>query len=268
MRFRLFCQMFFFGLAAAAAPGLSHEFWIAPEKYQAPSGAPLIARLRNGEHFMGAEQPYLSHRIARFDLISSRGAERYEGRSGDMPALQAGPVGDGLWLLLHQTEPQTIRYDNWDAFQRFTEEKEIRGIRSQHLARGLPEAGFSERYTRYAKSLVAIGGGTGRDRETGLETEFVALANPYTTYLNTIPVRLLYQGGPRPHVQVEVFARGPDGGVTRQTVETSDTGEAAIPVLPGHQYLLNAVVLRPAPEGEDAVWESLWASLTFAVPGG
>ncbi|MFW8634642.1 DUF4198 domain-containing protein [Cribrihabitans pelagius] len=267
MRVRLFCQMFFFGLASAAAPGLCHEFWIAPEKYQAPSGTPLTARLRNGEHFKGAELPYLDHRIARFELISGSRALPYEGRSGDMPALQAGPVGDGLWLLLHQTEPQNIRYDDWEAFQTFAEEKGLSGIRARHLARGLPGAGFSERYTRYAKALAAISSGAGRDRETGLETEFVALENPYTSALTALPVRLLYQGGPRPRAQVEIFARAPDGSVTRTTAVTSQSGEAEIPVLPGHQYLLNAVVLRPAPDGEGPVWESLWASLTFAVPG-
>lgn len=260
--------MFFFGLAASAAvPGLCHEFWIAPEKYQAPSGTPLTARLRNGEHFSGAELPYLDFRIARSELIGNGEARPYKGRSGDMPALQAGAVDDGLWLLLHQTEPQTVRYEEWDAFQRFTENKGLTGTLDAHISRGLPETGFDERYTRYAKALVAIGGGPGSDRATGLEAELVALANPYTTASGTLPVRLLYQGNPRPNTQVEIFTRAPDGSVTRQTVKTSERGRAQIPLLPGHQYLLNAVVLRAAPEGEDHVWESLWASLTFAVPG-
>ena len=40
------------------------------------------------------------------------------------------------------------------------------------------------------------------------------------------------------------------------------------PVFPGRQYLADAVVLRavdPAASG-GAVWESLWAALTFATP--
>ena len=47
---------------------------------------------------------------------------------------------------------------------------------------------------------------------------------------------------------------------------TDAKGEAVIPVRPGHRYLLDAVVLREAPDGDGPVWESLWAAMTFAVP--
>jgi hypothetical protein len=43
---------------------------------------------------------------------------------------------------------------------------------------------------------------------------------------------------------------------------------ATVPVTAGHAYMLDAVVLRE-PEGVSnpgALWESLWANLTFAVP--
>jgi hypothetical protein len=39
-----------------------------------------------------------------------------------------------------------------------------------------------------------------------------------------------------------------------------------IPVKSGHEYLLDAVVLRAADPDDGAVWETLWAALTFAVP--
>ena len=47
-----------------------------------------------------------------------------------------------------------------------------------------------------------------------------------------------------------------------------DTGRAQVPVVAGSRYLLDAVVLRPlaADSLKDPTWESLWASLTFAVP--
>ena len=53
-------------------------------------------------------------------------------------------------------------------------------------------------------------------------------------------------------------------------LQTNAQGKAIIDVLPGHDYLLDAVVLR-VPEGgnnkkDDAVWESLWAATTFSVP--
>ena len=43
---------------------------------------------------------------------------------------------------------------------------------------------------------------------------------------------------------------------------------ARLPVRAGYEYLADAVVLRAVePKREtDAQWQSLWASLTFAVP--
>ncbi|UWQ55649.1 DUF4198 domain-containing protein [Leisingera caerulea] len=267
MQYRLFCSILCSGLVFGAMPVLSHEFWIEPEKYQEVSGAPVVARLHNGQAFNGAEQPYLDHRIARFDVMQGGAAAPYKGRMGDMPAFSAEMAQDGLAVLIHQTQPQTLTYDTWEDFQAFIDHKAFGDIRTRHQDRGLPDAGFSEQYTRYAKSLVAIGDGRGSDAATGLETEIIALANPYTDSLaEGLPVRVLYQGKPRPQAQVEVFAKAPDGSVAVTTRLTDAKGETVVVVTPGHSYLLDAVVLRPAPDGEDYVWESLWAALTFAVP--
>lgn len=259
----LFCA----GLLAGGSPVLSHEFWIAPDRYQVASGAPLTARLRNGEEFRGAEQPYLDHRIARFAVIRDGSAQPYTGRMGDMPAFAAPEMAEGLAVIVHQTRPRQLIYDSWEAFQAFADHKGFSGIRSDHRARGLPEAGFAEQYTRYAKALVAAGEGRGSDRAVGLETEIVALANPYTDALpQGLPVQVLYRGAPRPRAQVEIFAKAPGASVAITTLLTDDQGQANIPVTPGYRYLLDAVLLRPAPEDADYVWESHWASLTFALP--
>lgn len=267
MQIRLFCSILCAGLTLGAVPVLSHEFWIAPEKYQVASGDKVIARLRNGQEFKGAEQPYLDHRIARFQVMQGGTASPYQGRMGDMPAFTAEMPQDGLAVLVHQTQPQTLTYDSWEEFQAFIDHKGFGDISTQHMARGLPETGFVEQYTRYAKALVAIGQGSGSDRATGLETEIVSLANPYTDDLSKgLPVRVLYQGAPRQGAQVEIFAQAPDGNVAISTQRTDAQGETLVPVSPGHQYLLDSVVLRPAPDGKDYVWESHWAALTFAVP--
>jgi len=50
----------------------------------------------------------------------------------------------------------------------------------------------------------------------------------------------------------------------------NSAGVALVPVLAGHAYMLDAVVLREPSavlaEQTGAVWETLWANLTFAVP--
>ncbi|MFT4961259.1 MAG: cobalt/nickel transport protein, partial [Paracoccaceae bacterium] len=65
---------------------------------------------------------------------------------------------------------------------------------------------------------------------------------------------------------IEVFARAPDDTVEITTTHTDANGHALIVVKPNTTYLLDAVILRqPAPESK-AVWESLWAAMTFATP--
>ena len=51
---------------------------------------------------------------------------------------------------------------------------------------------------------------------------------------------------------------------------TDSEGRVTVPVKSGHRYMLDAVVLREPSanlaEATGAVWESLWANLTFEVP--
>lgn len=250
----------------------AHEFWIEPEKYQVESGAPLVANLRNGQEFKGATLAYFKTQTARFELITGNKATPVEARMGDIPALNTVAPQDGLMVILHETGTSTLRYTEWDKFTNFVEHKSFEGVLDAHRARGMPETPFTEAYRRFAKSLIGVGTATGFDAATGMETEFVALGNPYTDDpLGGVAVRLLYQGEPRADAQIEVFDKAPDQSVAISYMRTDKAGEASIPVVPGHSYLLDAVVLRPVNEDEPfspdlPIWESLWAALTFAVP--
>jgi len=269
MPIRLSCSfvLAILGLGLTALPALSHEFWIEPQKYQVESGSAVIADLRNGQNFTGANQVYFARRTRRFDISLGDNTVPYQGRMGDLPAFQSDPLDDGLLVITHETMPQTLTYETWEKFQAFASNKGFANIARRHQARGLPDQDFSETYTRHAKALVAIGAGTGADRLGGMEFEFVAQANPYTDDLSLgMPVGLFYRGEPRAEAQIEVFERAPEGTVTVFLRHTDPQGQALIPVRAGHSYLLDAVVLRPAPKAEQPVWETLWAALTFAMP--
>ncbi len=210
---------------------------------------------------------YFARRTRRFDFMQEDQVTPYQGRMGDLPAFQLDQIDDGLLVISHETVPETLTYEAWETFQAFVTHKGFVDVIQRHQARDLPEQGFTETYSRHAKALVAIGDGTGADSLQGMETEFVALANPYTDDLSLgMPVQLFYQGKPRTKAQVEVFERGPDNTVSVFLCYTDTQGYALIPVKTGHTYLLDAVVMRPAPKAEEPVWESLWAALTFAVP--
>ncbi len=227
----------------------------------------LVAQFKNGENFKGINLGFFERRSERFEYVIGETTLSLSPRTGNIPVLDMPAPADGLMVIAHETAASSITYKNWDKFQEFADHKDFPDIRARHLARGLPEEGFSESYTRHVKALVGIGSSEGADRAMGLETEFVALANPYSDSLDDgLPVQLFYQGEPRADAQVEIFARGPDGTVTITEMRTDNMGRAVIPVRGGHEYLLDAVVLRESPDGSDDVWDTLWAALTFKVP--
>lgn len=268
--------MFFRTLAVcvllAATPAIGHELWIEPEQFQVEKGAPLRADIRNGEEFEGTDLAYFENRNTRFDLVMGDRIAPVEGRMGDSPAVQtAAPDSDGLLVIAHEAAPSNLTYTEWDAFLRFAEHKDFPDAAADHVAAGWSQENFRERYTRHSKALVAVGHGAGTDRPLGLETEFVALTNPYGEgFDGTMSVELHYQDAPRTDAQIEVFDRAPGGPVNITMYRTDDAGRAVIPVSKGHAYLFDAVVLRPAADAGETdkspVWETLWASLTFAVP--
>lgn len=233
------------------------------------SGNQLVADLRVGENFKGNASSFVPQRFARFDLAMNGKVMPVEGRLGDRPALAVTAPGDGLVVVVHQTNDLTLTYREAEKFANFARHKDFAWAIQEHVTRGLPETGFQEVYSRYAKSLMSVGGGAGADSEVGLLTEIVALANPYTDDLSGgMPVKVLFDGEVRADTQVELFEKAPDGSVTVTLHRTDAQGQAVIPVQPGHEYLVDSVLLRAVDPGKrnGAVWESLWASLTFMVP--
>ncbi|ABG32267.1 DUF4198 domain-containing protein [Roseobacter denitrificans] len=266
-----FLRLSIFLTVLSVGPVFSHEFWIEPQQYQVESGAAVHADLKNGENFKGITLAWFENRFTRFETVSGDVVRPVTGRMGDTPALQMSDHPDGLLIVLHETSAATLTYRDWDRFLKFAAHKDFSAAARMHDDRGWPRAGFRESYTRHVKSLIAVGHGRGADRPFGLATEFTALTNPYDAdFDGQMRVRLTYDGAPRPDAQVEVFERDAAGNVAVSLLRTDAQGLATVPVKPGHDYLFDAVVLRPSPlagSTEQApVWETLWAALTFSVP--
>jgi hypothetical protein len=250
----------------------AHEYWIEPKTYVLPLNSTVTAGLFNGQKFSGGEFTYFPKDIRRFDLALGDRTEPVQGRLGDRPALNTSALGDGLHVAIYETAGDIVHYNDLAAFGRFAAHKNFLPMMQRHLDRGLPTIGFEEFYTRHAKSLIAVGSGTGQDKAYGLETEIVVLTNPYTDDISSgVKVRVIYRSAPRVKAQVELFEKDAAGKVTITFRKTDEKGEAMLQVTPGHSYLVDAVVIREPESGspaatKGAVWESLWAATTFAVP--
>lgn len=258
-------------LALLASPVSAHEFWLKPQAYEVAPNATMIVEIVNGSNFEGQKLPYLPQRFARFDDVVNGQPFAIKGRTGDSPAVSLPNPPEGLNVLIYQARNATVDYKDWATFVRFTEHKDFPGILDRHRARGFPEEAFTEVYSRYSKSLVGVGNSVGKDSRTGLETEIVALDNPFTDDLSGgMRFQLWYGNDVRANVRFEVYDRAPDGTVTRTFYKTDAQGIAKIPVTKGHEYMADAVLIREPADvlatQTGALWETLWANMTWMVP--
>jgi hypothetical protein len=259
-------------LALPTSSALGHEFWIEPTQYQIDNGGTLEADFKNGQEFKGNSLSFFDRNSARFDITAGEQTFKLTPRLGDKPALKLpAPLKDTLAVVAHETTASRLTYSKWEKFLKFVKHKDFKDAVDVHNTAGWSQTKFRESYTRHAKALIAVGDGTGADLELGLKTEFVALTNPYgPKFNNLMKVSVLFEGAPRPDAQVEVFDRAPDDSVEITLYRTDADGHATIPVNSGHEYLFDAVVIRPSdtPSSEEGalVWQTHWAALTFAVP--
>ena len=264
---RIFALLF----SVLAVPAAAHEFWLEPTSYQIPVEGSLEADVVNGQDFGGTKLVYFPQRFTRFAVFAGDMTATVEGRAGDRPALHQPALAERLNVVAYQAVNATVDYATWEKFQSFVDHKDLGDVLTRHRERGLPEAGFEEVYSRYSKTLIGVGNSIGADSRTGLETEIVALTNPYTDDLSGgFKIQLFYRQDVRAETQIEVFEKTPAGDVSVAFYRTDSDGIATFPVATGNSYMVDAVVLRePAAvlqEETGAVWETLWANLTFAVP--
>ncbi len=252
-------------LAIYAVQAAAHEFWIDTEGQVQP-GDEIVADLRVGQRLVGDAYPYLSSRFTRFSITTENASNPVRGLDGDIPAVSGIPAAPGLQIITHQTVPFRVTYQDWAIFQRYLTEEGLDGFANLHKARGLPETGFDERYTRYAKALVQAGsiGEGDADEFTGMMFELVVEANPFAPGQISVPVRLYWQGEPLPNWQINVFWR--DTETQRSIVHTDAAGRARVD-LSGGKFLLNSVMLVPVNDAP-VVWQSHWASLSFSFAEG
>lgn len=251
-------------------PSSAHEFWLEPSDFQPQVGDTVTVDLVIGTHFDGFSSPYTPDEIDAFGLIDTAGTTPITGRFGDMPAGQFVAAQAGLSLLYHQTTASYVTYTKPEKFISFAVEKGFADVVARYQRQTAENFQLIEKYRRFAKSLVMVGSASGQDQLLGLEMELVALTNPYQQPVSKEFTVAVYESGmPRPGVQVTVFIRHTPNDVEKKIIMADSRGQVHLALLPGRQYLFDSVKLQSIKDADtrkNAQWESLWASLTFAVP--
>jgi len=243
----------------------AHEFWLSPQRYILKPGEQIAGALRIGVNMKGDSLPYINENFHAFTVTTKQGSQAVKGRIGDIPALSYATQETGLHVITYHSKPNKVTFNDWQKFLKYLNDEGLDKLASVHESRGLPKQGFTEQYSRYAKSLVQVGpiDKQQRDVATGAPLELVADDNPYTPGQKTLTVTLLRKGNPVSNHQIAVFNYVDK--VSRTLFTTDKQGKVRIPITAGGKFLLNAADLQPAEEG-NVVWSSYWASLTFGLP--
>jgi len=281
MRYRdsLSRALLLWAVCALWAPALrAHNFWIEPSTLTPVPGQRVAVRLRVGVELQGDPVPRDPSLIKRFVTVGPSGGEApVPGVPNTEPAGFVAFQSPGLYTIVYDSSRFPVELDA-AKFETYLKEEGLEAISAARVRQGKSAAAAKEVFSRCAKALVAVGGGTGSkmgsntgsstdpgfDRVFGQRLELVAEKNPYTLAGGgELPVRLLYEGKPLAGALVMALQRGrPD----RIAVRSDARGRAVLKLDRPGFWLIKAVRMIPASPDAGADWESFWASLTFTLP--
>jgi uncharacterized GH25 family protein len=252
---------------AMAGPAFAHDFWIEPSTFRPAVGSTLGVRLVVGQGFRGDALPRNPAMIARFVLVTDAGETPIGGRAADEPAGAVRIDRPGLALIGYRSLESQVSLEA-AKFEAYLKEEGLESVIAARAKSADSQKPSRELFSRSAKSLVEAGdsGAAGFDRVLGLTLELVPEKNPYALKAgDALPVRLLYEGKPLSGALVVALAfDDPDAKVAERT---DAGGRVVLRLSREGAWLVKAVHMVPVAGNPNADWRSIWASLTFALPG-
>jgi uncharacterized GH25 family protein len=254
---------------ASVAPLQAHDFWIEPSTFTPAPGQRISLRLRVGERWRGDLLPRDPGLLKRFLSVGPGGEMPVPGRDYAEPAGVLTVPAPGLYTVVYESHRSPLALEA-GKFEEYLKQEGLEAVSAWRARRGERGAAVKEVFSRCAKSLLAVGGGPpgeGYDRILGQRLELVPEANPYALAAGgTLPMRLLYGG--RPLAGALVAALPKDRPQAAVSARSDAAGRVRLRLDGPGVWLVKAVHMVAAPKETAADWESLWASLTFQLPGG
>lgn len=240
----------------------AHEFWLEPESYSPPPDKNFTICHNYGQYFKTDGLPFVTEWHPRYIVLDDGRERKVSGFDGDLPAIQIKVDTPGLKAFGYFGAIGPRTFDTLAKFQKYNHKLGYDQILEWHRALRKPDTGIVESYTRNAK--LGVGDGAGADRALGLTFELVAERAPYNWAANaTLPVQLLLRGKLAAGFKITTFSQT-DPNIPITAVADVD-GRAQISLPVRGAYLLNAIHKFQPAQGSKTHWESLWASLAFAV---
>ncbi|MBF0264288.1 MAG: DUF4198 domain-containing protein [Gammaproteobacteria bacterium] len=260
-------------LYSISFPVLAHEYWLEPNNFIIDSEEKIETNIKVGQLFNGNNYAYIPSQIKSANLYIDNKKESMDQRLGDYPAFTFNPKQNGLHILAVETNHFTVSYKAFDDFKQFVTKQDLSWTINQHRQRQLPEKSFIEAYKRFAKTLIIVGtkrDGTlpALDKKLGLEFEMVIKTDLTHSADDKVVAELWWRDQKLPDYQIRVFSEK-NSQVKVKVLRTDQNGQVSFGTNSDTKYLLSAVQMitpeKQLAEKNNAIWESLWTSLTFRV---
>jgi uncharacterized GH25 family protein len=244
-------------LLLGQGPAWAHEFWLEPSAFTAAPRTRVAVRLCVGDGYQGQSLARDAGRIEEFFILGPDGKRDVAGLDG------VDPAG---FTRLQAAGPHVIAYRSNRAFTEqpdaefvaYLHEDGLEAIIPRRAGQDQPGRLVRESYSRYAKVLVRANDDAAIvDRPLGLALEVIAEST--TTF------RLLYAGEPLAGSLLKAMRLGGTDG--EMSTRTGADGRGSFQLDSPGVWRVSAVHMTRPLADVDAEWDSLWASLTFEVPG-
>jgi uncharacterized GH25 family protein len=258
-------------IAATATAAHAHDYWLLPAQLVLPGDGEVAISQYVGEDFVAHDERALKRaRFPRLVHLHAGASEDLAASAvdGAKPMLRVSMRGGGGHLIVADRNASNIEMAP-GKFETYLEHEGLGAIVKERALLGESQKPGRERYTRYLKALVQVGGA--RDEtygaRVGQRIEIVPEANPvFVEPGGVLPVVIWFDGAPVAGVRVEAFSRdAADAAHVRAASYTTDAaGRIRVAIDRRGAWLLRLTHMVRCAGCADADWESFWGAYTFA----
>lgn len=251
-----------FGTALSA-----HEFWLEPQHFYLKKGESLTLKFLVGENFEGENWKGNHGSVEKLNLF-------YNGIQDDLvQLLPDSTVGDSLKLQFFDEGTAVIGYLSTNKFIILDSAKFLEYLKEDGITNAIAyrqehhetDSSGREFYKRCAKTILQVGNKMDNSfsQVYGFPTEFIPLTNPYQLKNGeSLSVKVLVNGIPAAGMLVKAWHRF-NGKTEITDLHTDEKGIVSMPVSLSGKWMLSNVRMERIKPGEQADWQSFWASLTW-----
>lgn len=248
----------------------AHDYWFEPDNFFPNVNDSVILRMQLGTNLIiEEERPYQLKRTVSFKLFSARSSLDLSDKSADgaIPVSKFFVGSAGTYLLGMERNPVTNILEA-EKFREYLADEGLTKVIEERERRGETGKFGYERYSRYIKSLISVGGKNDSTykKNLGFKLEIVPLENPYTKKNGeSLKFKILFNGQPLVDTAVAAYNRN-TSKVSIKKLQTDKNGVVRVALDQSGFWLVRLVKMeRCRQDCEEIDWESYWASLSFEV---